>query len=353
MERFCREELKTFIPYEPVAFEGFLKLNANECPYDLSMDTKKKIAEDVISEDFTRYCDSSAHVLRERLSCYTGYPKDMITVGNGSSEIIHMMLHAFLRPGEKLIAIDPTFTMYIVIARAAGIQSVEIPVGDGFRVDVDQMIDAARREQAKLIFLCTPNNPTGNAIPRADIEKVIRETDCLVVLDEAYGEFAEESFLSCCKDSPRVIILRTLSKAFGLAGLRVGYGIADPVVIREINKVRLPYNLNALSQKVATYVLDDIDYLEEKVTLIKKERQRVYDALNAISGVQAYPSEANYILYRTDREANIIMSGMHDRKILIRDFSSHPLLPGCVRVTIGKPEDNDCFISAMKQIMEG
>lgn len=351
MEWFFKEELKDFKPYEPADSAGFLKLNANECPYDLSAKTKKKIAKAVIHEDFTRYSDPTARALRKALSDYAGIDPEYIVAGNGSSEIIQLIMNAFLHPGETVVAIDPTFTMYIVIAKAAGVRSVEVPVGEGFQVDADAMIEAANKEKAKLVFLCTPNNPTGTPMARADIEKIIDNTEALIVIDEAYGEFGEENFIDLVIKNPRVIVLRTLSKAFGLAGLRTGYGIADPFVIKELNKVRLPYNLNTLSQVAVEIALQDQAYLQEKISLIKSERERMFSAMQAMSGVTVFPSAANFLLFRTKLTGECLNAKLRSKMILIRDFSAHPLLIGCMRVTVGRPEENDVFLNALKEIV--
>ena len=350
-ERHCREALKTFKPYMPAQEDGFIRLNANENPFSLPEAVKKEIAQAIMQCDVARYSDSNATMLRQEIAAYVNYPSEAIVAGNGSSELIQLLMHAFLGSGERIVGGDPTFTMYMVIARVAGVQSVEVPLREDFSVDVEAMIATARREEARMIFLCTPNNPTGNPMPRSDIQQIIDETDCLVVVDEAYGEFASDSFLPLVEQHPRVVVLRTLSKAFGLAGIRVGYAVAGEVVARELNKVRLPYNLNSLSQLAATIVMQNPEAIWERVAMIKRERLRLEKALFACQGVTPFPSEANFILFRTARSAQEVDAVLKSDKILVRDFSGHPLLPDCLRVTVGKPEENDAFIASLQKAM--
>ena len=350
-ERLCREALRTFKPYMPAQEEGFIRLNANENPFPLPTEVKAEIAREIMACEVARYSDSSATLLRSKLAAYTGYPPEAIVAGNGSSELIQLLMHAFLGSGQRIVGGDPTFTMYMVIARVAGVQSVEVPLLSDFSVDTEAMIATAQREEARMIFLCTPNNPTGNPMPRVDVLRVIAETDCLVVVDEAYGEFASDSFLPLVQEHPRVVVLRTLSKAFGLAGIRVGYAVAGEVVARELNKVRLPYNLNSLSQLAACVVLDYQELIKERVELIKAERQRLEKALFDCPGVTPFPTEANFILFQTARNAQEVDAVLKSDKILVRDFSAHPLLPDCLRVTVGSREENDAFIASLHKAM--
>lgn len=352
MKEIFKEELKDFKPYEPDQETGYIKLNANENPYDFSPEFKKLLAQEVMNSSYIRYCDSAASRLRTLLGEYTGFSAEEITVGNGSSELIRLLMTAFLRAGEKIVSVDPTFTMYQVIAAVEGIRSEGIPLKQDFSIDTEAILRSAQEETVKMVFLCTPNNPTGAEIPMEDILRVVECVDCLVVIDEAYGEFTENTYLPLVKRYPHVVVLRTMSKGFGIAGLRVGYAVAQSQISREINKVRLPYNLNAFSQQAACLTLEHREEMQENIVKIVSERERLLREMGKIPGVIAYPSAANFILFKTKLPGSQLDRGLREDKILIRDFSTQPLLKDCMRVTVGTPQENDAFLAALRKTME-
>jgi histidinol-phosphate aminotransferase len=228
---------------------------------------------------------------------------------------------------------------------------VEVPLSEAFALDASRFVDALRAERPRLVFLAWPNNPTGNLFAAAAVETILhacagQACQALVVVDEAYVDYAGWTFLPRLGDFPNLVILRTLSK-IGLAGIRLGILAASAGVVTEINKVRLPYNVNALSQAAARVVLDHGDVVRRQAALIVKERERVRAALSAIPGVAAFPSDANFILVRTRHPGSAVAAALLARDVVVRDFSRAPYLADCLRVTIGAPDENDAFLAAL------
>jgi histidinol-phosphate aminotransferase len=241
--------------------------------------------------------------------------------------------------------------MYAIGARVMGTRVVEVPLEDTFGLDADRFLEAVRRERPRLVFLAWPNNPTGNLFDAAAVEAILtacggRDAEALVVVDEAYVHYSGQSFLGRLNEFPNLVILRTLSK-IGLAGIRLGMLIAAPEVVREVNKVRMPYNVNALSQAAARVVLAHGDVVRRHAAAIVLERDRVQAALAATPGVTAFHSDANFILLRTRRPGDAVCFNLLDAGILVRNFSRAPHLAECLRVTIGAPEENDAFLHAL------
>lgn len=232
-----------------------------------------------------------------------------------------------------------------------GIRVVEVPLGEDFRLDAARFLEALRRERPRLVFLAWPNNPTGNLFDPGAVEAILgacagRDCHALVVVDEAYVHYSRESFLPRLREFPNLVILRTLSK-IGLAGIRLGILIANADVVQEVNKVRMPYNVNALSQAAARVVLAHGDVVAQQAAVIVHERERVLAALGAMAGVQAFPSRANFVLVRTRRSGDAVCADLLARGIVVRNFSRAPGLADCLRVTVGAREENDAFLEAL------
>ncbi|MBI4777882.1 histidinol-phosphate transaminase, partial [Candidatus Desantisbacteria bacterium] len=329
-----------------------VKLDAHENPYSLPGFLQEKIEQACSHLAFNRYPDQYAHVLRKNLSIKLSILPEMIMMGNGSDELILYLLLCF---GPKRIIFPlPTFSMYDILARATLSTPIGIPLDNDFEIDEEKIIDEAKGgEKSAIIFLSYPNNPTGNCFSRKKIERIISRTDALVVLDEAYYEFSQETFLPLVHECERIVVLRTFSKAFGLAGLRVGYMIAQPQVINEVRKVKLPYNLNAFSQVAANISIENAPLFLPIVQGIMDEQKRVADALSTICGIKVYPSKANFILFKVeDICAKDVFNLLINEGILIRYLGDVPGLNNCLRVTVGRPEENNEFLGAMKRIKE-
>jgi len=352
LNEFVRDEIKGLQSYSVPDITCRIKLDAHENPYSLPSFVQKKIEQACSWLAFNRYPDPCARVLRENLSLKLSVDSEMIMMGNGSDELILYLLLCF---GSKQVVFPtPTFAMYDILAKCAFSRPIGIPLGDGFEINEGKIIEQARQEPS-IIFLSYPNNPTGNCFVTERIERIISQTQSLIVIDEAYYEFSQETFLPWVHECERVVVLRTLSKAFGLAGLRVGYMIAQPQVINEVQKVKLPYNLNAFSQVSASLAIENAPLFLPIVQGIMDEQKRIAEGLDAIYGIKVYPSKANFILFKIVEDicAKDIFDLLINEGILIRYLSDTPGLSNCLRVTVGRPDENNEFLGAMKRIMGG
>ena len=346
-----REELKGLLPYQAPYYPSVLKLDANENPYPFPQAVMKEIYRETASAGFSRYPDPMAVELRESLAAYTGVNPENIMAGNGSDELILDLMLTF-GTGAKFVVASPSFVMYGIQGQIASSTRLDVPRRSDFHLDVAAMQKAAAEPEVKLVVICTPNNPTGTAAPRREIEAILASTGALVVVDEAYGEFGGESCIPLLSRYPNLIILKTFSKAFGLAGLRVGYLLAGASVIRELLRVKQPFNLNAFSQIAARVVMQNLEPFRERIGTILKEKDRLYAGLSAVPGVETFPTEANFILFRTALPAAQVYQGLLERGVLVRNVDS-PGLPRCLRVSVGKPEENTTFLAGMREILAG
>ncbi len=347
--KLAREDIRTLSPYDAPFYPDLIKLDANENPYGFPPEVMAKITDELGTLNLSRYPDAMAQKLRESIAAYTGAGPENIMVGNGSDELILNIVLTFAA-GEKFAVTTPTFVMYEIQGRIAAGELVEIPRLDDFSIDVKSLKKVTAGNGIKLVFICTPNNPTGNAVPRETTEAVIRNTDAIVVVDEAYGEFGGESCIPLLNRYPNLIVLRTFSKAFGMAGLRVGYLLAGRSIIKELLKVKQPFNLNAFSQVSARLVLENPAPFRKRIELILKERDRLFKELSSLRGVEAFPSQANFILFRTSLPAEEVYFGLLERGVLVRNISS-PALSRCLRVSVGTPEENGIFIEKLGEVL--
>lgn len=345
-----RDEIRTLDAYDAPVIPGLVKLDANENPFDFPGIVKDALAREMVDQIYSRYPDPMARELLCELSSYTGLPADCLLAGNGSDELILTLLLTFGSGGTIPVAV-PTFSMYFVHSVVAGARPVFIPRRPDFSVDAGAMAEAGKSSEARVLFLCTPNNPTGNITPPEVIAGIAGVSRCLVVVDEAYIEFGGESCLPLMEKYPNLVVLRTFSKAFGLAGLRVGYLAANPEVINQLKKVKNPYNLNAHSQLAAKIVLRYRDIFSRQIREILNLKQELQKDLEQLPGIRLYPGEANFILFRTPHDAGEVFEGLLERGILIRNVHS-PGLEGCLRTTVGQREENRLFIKALADVLK-
>lgn len=350
LSEIFRPELARLTAYQVEDRPHRVKLDANENPYPLPATVQAAVQEALGRIPANRYPDPAGRALKRQLAAMVGVPPEQILMGNGSDELIQMILMAVGRPGAAVLVPAPTFSMYGVTAQALGLRCVEVPSGDGFTLDRAVFLRKLAEAQPVATFIASPNNPTGNCYDPDVIRQVMAAAPGLVVLDEAYVDFSGKTLLSELPPHPHLLILRTLSKV-GLAGLRVGYLVADEAVLAELDKVRLPYNLNALSQAAATAVLKHRDLLRQQVRQIVAERERLAAGLRALPGLTVFPSEANFLLVRTARPAREVFRGLLDRGILVRDFDDARYLRDCLRITVGTPEENDTLLAALREIL--
>jgi histidinol-phosphate aminotransferase len=347
-EELIRDEVRAAAAYHVPDASGMVKLDAMENPYRLPEDVRGRIASVVADAQINRYPDAGASRLKARLRSAFAIPDGMeVTLGNGSDEIIQMLVLATARPGAVVLAVEPTFVMFRLIAEFCGMRFVSVPLGPSFELDADAMVRAMKEHDPAVVFLAYPNNPTGNLFDEAAIERVLRAAPGLVVIDEAYHAFAGRTYLDRLADLPNLLVMRTLSKS-GLAGLRLGFLVGRAAWLKHIDKVRLPYNVSVLTQLVAEQALNHQSLLNEQAAAIRTERTRLYDELARTPGAMPYPSDANFILFRTPA-AERVFAGLKERGILIKNLhGSHPALEGCLRVTVGTAIENDRFLGALR-----
>ena len=324
-----------------------VKLDAMENPFLLPAGIRKEIAKAARQALINRYPDPSATRLKQAIARIWKIAPEQMLLGNGSDELIQTIILAF---GGPVITPVPTFAMYDITARALSQKVVPVPLTDEFDLDADAVIKAAKRTKAKVIFLACPNNPTGNRYSDAAVRKVLDNVSAAVVIDEAYFSFSGRTFLPYLNRHPGMIILRTLSK-IGLAGLRIGVLTASREIAAELNKIRLPYNINVLSQAAALVALRHWSTLNRQISLLISERAKLYNALLRTPGVTPFPTETNFILMWIEKDATAVFKALKKRGILVKNLDRPGPLKGCLRVTIGTPAENREFLSNLKQIL--
>lgn len=346
-----RPEVLALKAYHVPPATGMVKLDAMENPYALPQALQSEISIIAAAAPINRYPDPNATDLKTALRKALMIPDQMdVMLGNGSDEIIQIIAMATARPGAIVMSVEPAFVMFRMIATFANMQYTGVPLTADFALDLDAMLEAIARHQPAVIFLAYPNNPTGNLFDENAILKIIEATPGIVVIDEAYHAFADASVIGKLADYPNLLLMRTLSK-LGLAGLRLGLLIGRPAWLSEFEKLRLPYNVSILTQRVTQTVLRHMDVLLNQAELIKNERARLHAQLSAIDGLKVFPSDANFILFRVNNAGDLFHK-LKQRNILIKNLDrTHALLDNCLRVTVGTPEENTQFITALKTLL--
>jgi histidinol-phosphate aminotransferase len=347
-----KPEVRGLTAYTLKHFDAEVKLDQNENPYELPADLKQEVVDRVLHRPWGRYPEFVPAAVIKTLSQFTGWPEDGILVGNGSNELIQAILTVTLGPGRRLAVPQPTFTLYKLMATTlqADVNSILLHP-DTFAFDADKLIAAARK--ADVIVVCTPNNPTGNLLDREALLEVLKSAKRgIVIVDEAYHEFSGQTALPLLAEHRNLVILRTFSKAMSMAGLRFGYMMAHPEIAREVNKSKLPYNVNIFTLAAAQIVIERRNVLNEAIETLVRQRERVFAELQKRQTVHAFPSKANFILMKGPKPARALFEALYSRGVLIRDVSAYPLLDGCLRVSIGTPEENDRFLTALDRSLE-
>ncbi|MFB6355725.1 MAG: histidinol-phosphate transaminase [bacterium] len=346
LEQYIREDIASREGYSPGHESAEIILDANESPYDLPDDVKQAIFEKLRNVEFNRYPDSSSTNLRTAYAEYCDLPPEWIVAGNGSDEIISCLVSACLEPGDTVLTPSPGFSMYGLIAEIQHADIEQVPLSGDWDL-TEEFVQ--RSSDASLIFLGYPNNPTGVCFSGEIVNQVIDNSGGLVVVDEAYFEFSKQSFLEdLSKDTP-LVLLRTLSKGFSLAGIRTGFLLGPPEIVDAVNVTRLPYNVNRLSQVVAETVLEHRDSILHRNETILEERKRLMDCLEK-NGLAPQPTDANFILFQPDNPQRIYQSFLSEG-IRIRSFSK-PELEDYLRLNVGTPEENDRVINVLDHLFD-
>jgi histidinol-phosphate aminotransferase len=353
VEHWVRAEIRALSAYHVQPATGLIKLDAMENPYTWPEALRDEWAELLHGTDVNRYPDPSAVELTARLRGALGVSDGMATLlGNGSDELIQIIVMALSGPGRSVLSVEPSFVMYRMIALYCGVEYHGVPLrADDFALDLDAILQAMAEHAPAVVFLAYPNNPTANLFDAEALEAVIAAAPGLVVVDEAYAPFTDASFMSRLGEFDNLVVMRTVSK-MGLAGLRLGL-LAGPVPwIQQFDKVRLPYNVNVLTQRSAEFALRHKDVFDGQTAEIRRERGRVADALARLDGVRVYPSEANFLLVRTPPgRAGAWFEGLRERGVLIKRLDgSHPALADCLRPTVGTPAENDALLRAVAEV---
>jgi histidinol-phosphate aminotransferase len=349
--RLIRPEIRALRAYHVPPARGLIKLDAMENPYRWSEELTRSWLETLREVELNRYPDPSAQALRAQLrTAWALGPGAELLLGNGSDELIQLILMAAAQPGATVLAPAPSFVMYSMIASFVGMKFVAVPLASDFALDLEVMQLAIATHKPAVVFLAYPNNPTGNLFDDDDVEELIAETDGLIVVDEAYHPFCQKSFLDRLSHYDNLLVLRTFSK-LGLAGLRLGVLAGAPAWLHEFDKVRLPYNINVLTQASVRFALDHVAVLEAQAAQIRRDRDTLYEALTKMPGVKPWPSAANFILFRVEgRSATEVFEHLKHRHVLIKnlDTAGGPL-QGCLRVTVGTAQENAAFLAALEK----
>ena len=349
---WIRPEIRALNAYHVADASGLTKLDAMENPYTLD-ELTGHWPEVLAAAEINRYPDPSASVLRKKLSQVMGVPEGAATVlGNGSDELIQMLAMVVSGKDRCIMSFDPGFVMYRMIAEFVGMQYVGVPLDEHFELDMVATRAAIKKHQPAIIFIAYPNNPTANLFAEADIEEILSIAPGLVVVDEAYHPFAQSSFMPRLAEYEQLLVMRTVSK-MGLAGLRLGMLAGAPALIQEVDKVRLPYNINVLTQQAACAALEHVAVLDVQAASIRAEREVILQALSAMTAVEAFPSRANFILFRLHgHDAGAVFNQIREQGVLIKNMNAQTgALKNCLRVTVGKPEENAAFLAALAKAL--
>ena len=338
-----KQSVKELQPYVVNPVVCSVKLDANEGNKDLFKDLIKDIGDDFY---LNLYPDDNYTELKEAIVNYIGCKIENISVGNGSSELLDLCVKTFVDTNELILSLDPTFSMYSIYAKIVNSRYIGAGEGNDFTINVDDIIKSIEENDPKLTIICNPNNPTGTTIKRDDVLRIVKSTDNVVIVDEAYMEFSNESVVDEIENYDNLIVVKTMSKAFSMAGIRTGYLIANEELVKTIEKVRPPYNLNSISALLATKALKQKDKMLSYVENLKVEREKIYEKLLDM-GVKAYKSGANFVFFSS--KVDNLAEKLIDNDVLIRKFGGK--LDNYYRVTVGSPKENEAFLNAMKKIV--
>ncbi|MFZ2989386.1 MAG: histidinol-phosphate transaminase [Ideonella sp.] len=346
MTRYLRADVQGMHGYAVQPSTGMVKVDTMENPFQLPAHLRQQLGARLADVALNRYPAERGEVLRAELARHAQMPEGCdIMLGNGSDELISLLTLAADVPGNVVLAPLPGFVMYEMSAKLQGLRFVGVPTTADFQLDRAAMLAAIAEHQPALIWLAYPNNPTASLWDDATIDAIIEAAPGLVVMDEAYQPFASKDSLARLQRFDHVLLMRTMSK-FGLAGVRIGYLMGRKALIAEVDKLRPPFNISVLNCEAALFALEHTDEYAHQAEVIRAERGRIFSALQALPGVTPFPSEANMVLARVPDAARVF-AGMKARKVLIKNVSGlHPLLAGCLRITVGAPDENTLMLAA-------
>ncbi len=348
LSRFIRQEVLDIPTYQVHREEGAVKLNQNESPWDIPTELKMKILERFLKMPWQRYGAVDLLALKKRMAPYLGVWPDELALANGSNVLIQAILLA-TAVGEKVMTLSPTFSVYALQAKILGNQVVEVPLLPDFSLDLKAVLTALNRHKPKVLFIANPNAPTGNAFAEEDLVKIVEAARCPVVIDEAYYPFSDTTLFKVRKRFGNLIVLRTFSKAYAMAGLRFGFLVADVELAAQINKVLLPFCLSTLTECAVLSLLEDPGWVLPRAAEIVKEREWLYAAMKEIEGIEVFSSRTNFIAFRVSN-ARAVFRQLLKRRVLVRDIGNDHDLKNCLRVSVGTREENSAFLAALREI---
>ncbi len=340
-------QLDDLVPYDPKYLPAKALLSANENPRDVDADIRQEILREIKKTAFNRYPDPLANDLRDMIADANGLERDWVLMGNGGDELLFDLALAWGGTGRTFLNLPPTFSAYANNARVTNTSIVDIVRREDYSLDEDAILDRVALGDIDFMIVASPNNPTGLMASPEFLERLLDTTDALIMVDEAYFEFSRQTMRPHLETHKNLVILRTFSKAFSLAGVRMGYILGNPEVIQDFIKVRQPYSVDVVSQVIARVVYANRAKFEHNIKAIISERERVYEALRIMPGISPYPTDSNWILFKADR-ASEAWGYLYDRGVLVRDFSTTPMLEGTLRVTIGTRDENDLFLKNLR-----
>jgi histidinol-phosphate aminotransferase len=349
-----RDDLRELAGYHSPQVDVDVRLNTNESPYSPPAGFVERWLDGLRNVEWNRYPDRAAAELRGALGAFLGQPPERLLCGNGSNEILQTLLLTYGGAGRRALMFEPTYALHAQIARGTGTEVVAGERRTDYRIDPDDAIDTIERTRPSVVFVCSPNNPTGTVEPRETVERLAAaasDAGAVLVVDEAYGEFAQWSALEVVSEELPLAVVRTYSKVWSLAGVRLGFAVAPIWMIAELEKVLLPYNLSVPTQLAGTIALDFASDMEHRVATLVEERGRIFAALAATDAIEVCPSGANFLMFRVAGDAHELWKRLLAQNVLVRDFSSWPRIEGCLRVTVGTPDENDAFLAALGEAL--
>lgn len=353
VQRFVRPEVRGLYPYicQPKITKYKIILDGNENPYPIPRELQKQISERLVQLELNRYPDPSSHKLCSKIAEYldAGIDSRQILVGNGSDEIISFIMQTFIQSGDRVLALSPTFSMYKIFTSLAGGIYAAICLGADGTLDLEQFWSAVETVRPKMIFLCSPNNPTGTLLPLKTLTEIAAKFSGIVVFDEAYAEFTDQSMISLLSKYPNMIITRTFSKALGLAGIRLGYMVSSQALIAEVGKVIPPYVVNSVSQMIGEVIFDSYEVIKVRIQEIIWERERLTKIIQELPDCKVWPSEANF-LFLQGRVIPDLTAQLANAGIKVRKFENP--FKDAIRMTVGTPKENDQVINVVMTLKE-
>ena len=347
-----RDDLVDLAGYHSPQLDVAVRLNTNESPYPPPPEFVDAWLEALRSLPLHRYPDRAALRLRRALGAFFDQPAERIFCANGSNEVLQTLLLTYGGPGRRVVVFEPSYALHSHIARITGTEVVEGDRRDDFTIAPERACALVREVRPAITFVCSPNNPTGTVEPLGTVEALLEAGEGLLVLDEAYGEFAPESALTRVADDGRLVVVRTYSKVWSMAALRLGFCVAAPSVVEDLEQVVLPYALAAPTQLAGELALDHVEAMGERVSRLIAERERLIAALGELPELTVFPSGANFVLVRTAGDGHALWERLVSRGVLVRDFSRRPRLADCLRITVGTPDENEACLAALREALE-